>query len=322
MRRQRRGGVGDWPALLLLVAAAACRPAAEPEAAPLPPPPDVIAEVNGQAITEHQFQEYLLETRGEAGEAEESDLEIPLAQLFREFLLHRLLLESARRSGLSVEEEEVQDYRQRWLPEDTPPSPAARQTLRDFLLVQKFLRSRIAPQVEVTLGEMQQYYEQHEEEFIVDDRVEVLEILVEDRAQAESLRKQLRAGDGRTFRRLAREFSQGSTAENGGELGVFARGELPEDFEKVVFALRPGEISRVFQSLHGYHIFMVEQRLARHAQKFHEVYEEIFQRLAEEKERKAVEDYLNQLLQDASIQIYREDLRWESEKSNASHENG
>lgn len=168
----------------------------------------------------------------------------------------------------------------------------------------------------MTLRELQDYYNDHEEEFIVDDSARVLEILVVDRATAEELRKKLRPGDERLFTSMAERFSKGASAVSGGDLGIFQRGELPEEFERVIFSLRKGQISPVFQSTHGFHIFMLDDWIPRHAQKFYEVQKSIFERLTAEKERAALDEYLNQILKNASIDIYDETLKTEWRKNN------
>ncbi len=136
-------------------------------------------------------------------------------------------------------------------------------------------------------------------------------ILLEDRERAEEIRAQLNFGDVRTFKSMARSYSQGLTAQAGGDLGTFTSGQLPENFEKVIFQLKAGEISTVFRSPEGYHIFMMEEWVPRHAQKFHEVQEAIFEKLVGEKESVALEEYINQLFQSASIEVHDRTLSLE-----------
>ena len=47
----------------------------------------------------------------------------------------------------------------------------------------------------------------------------------------------------------------------GGDLGTFARGQMVENFENVVFKMKPGEISEVFQSEFGYHIALLHENI-------------------------------------------------------------
>ena len=169
--------------------------------------------------------------------------------------------------------------------------------------IQKFIKQEIRDQIEIGNQEMQRYYRRHSDDYKVDDEYHVLEILFEDRERAEEIREQLNFGDVRTFKSMARRYSQGLTAQAGGDLGTFKSGQLPENFEQIIFQLKAGEISTIFHSPEGYHIFMMEEWIPRHAQKFHEVQEVIFEMLVGEKESVALDDYVNQLFQSASIEV-------------------
>ena len=56
------------------------------------------------------------------------------------------------------------------------------------------------------------------------------------------------------FAELARKNSQDGSAQQGGSLGVFARGAMVKEFDQAAAALKPGEISPVIQTQYGYHI--------------------------------------------------------------------
>lgn len=72
------------------------------------------------------------------------------------------------------------------------------------------------------------------------------------RIMAESLRKRIDQGE--TFEALAGQYSEDPSAEDGGDLGTFRKGDLVEEYERAALALNPGEVSPVVHTKYGYHI--------------------------------------------------------------------
>jgi hypothetical protein len=267
----------------------------------------VIARLNGEAILEQEFEDFLTNSRGElSGDPQPA----PRRRLFQEFLTRRLLIREAEHAGTEVDDSRVEEYLQQWTAKEADEAPGLSQHIRAFLIVQKFVSEQIRPEVTVSLSEILRYYELNSEQFVMEDQAHVLEILTRDRDDAVRIRNELEDGDIRDFKERARRYSSGVTAAAGGDLGFFQRGDLPEDFEKAIFALKPGQLSEPFESDHGFHIFLVEEWIPRHHQKFFEVREEIFELLVAQKERSAVEAVLNEMLQKASIEIYDPSLEF------------
>jgi peptidyl-prolyl cis-trans isomerase SurA len=103
------------------------------------------------------------------------------------------------------------------------------------------------------------------------------------RAEAERLLDSIRAGA--DFADLARSYSDDpGTAENGGDLDWFRRGQMIREFEDAAFALADGQVSDVVETEFGYHIIKVErsrpgERRGRHILIVPEMGEEDVQRL-------------------------------------------
>lgn len=78
------------------------------------------------------------------------------------------------------------------------------------------------------------------------------------RVRAESLLAEIRAGA--EFERVARRESADSISrEQGGDLGWNRRGRMVPEFERWMFALRPGSMSPVVETVHGFHIIRVDR---------------------------------------------------------------
>ena len=89
---------------------------------------------------------------------------------------------------------------------------------------------------------------------------------------------------------------------------MFHKGELPEPFERAVFRLRPGEISKPVKSDLGYHLFLAEERVRAHQQRFFEVKDQIFEKILAEKENQSIRSYLDDIKKQLKIRIYPENL--------------
>jgi peptidyl-prolyl cis-trans isomerase C len=63
---------------------------------------------------------------------------------------------------------------------------------------------------------------------------------------------------GADFASLANARSLSPDKEQGGDLGFFTKGEMPEEFD-IVFTLGIGKLSPIVKTAYGYHIFKVEE---------------------------------------------------------------
>lgn len=78
------------------------------------------------------------------------------------------------------------------------------------------------------------------------------------REDLENLREEILAGA--DFAEKARQFSEDTSADRGGDLGWFGRGDMVPAFDEAVFAMQPGDVSEVIETPFGYHLIQVEDR--------------------------------------------------------------
>ena len=109
--------------------------------------------------------------------------------------------------------------------------------------------------VEVTDEKLKEFYEDNKNLFT---ELEASHILVDDEETAKEVQKKLE--DGGDFAELAKEYSKDGSAENGGDLGVFKKGDMVAEFEEAAFALKEGEVSDIVQSQFGYHIIKLKKK--------------------------------------------------------------
>jgi peptidyl-prolyl cis-trans isomerase SurA len=121
------------------------------------------------------------------------------------------------------------------------------------------------------------------------------------RRKAQALAEEARK-PGVNFAELAKRKSEGSSAADGGDLGFFKRGLMEAEFDKVVFKLKPGEVSDPVRTSRAWHVVKVEERRAATPKSFEEVKEELRDRVFRNQMEKFTADYVKELKQTASIE--------------------
>jgi parvulin-like peptidyl-prolyl isomerase len=144
------------------------------------------------------------------------------------------------------------------------------------------------------------YYRQHRENMAIPEAVRAAHIIknVDEKTSEEQALAAIRAVEeriksGEAFEAVADELSD--CPGSGGDLGWFPRGQMVPEFDAVVFAMKPGEISPVFRTAFGFHIAKVNARADERMGTFEEARPQIERLLLTEKHQKALErlcDYL------------------------------
>ena len=110
---------------------------------------------------------------------------------------------------------------------------------------------------EIKDEEVKKYYDENQDQFEIDE-VTAKHILVKEENKAKDILADL--NNGADFSDMAKEYSIDGSAESGGDLGTFGRGEMVPEFEKAAFALQPGEMSDIVKTEFGYHIILVTDK--------------------------------------------------------------
>jgi len=164
------------------------------------------------------------------------------------------------------------------------------------LAIQKWIDEKIASTVAVTDDDAEKYYRENQERFKKPESVRASHILIKvdeiddeaaakmtddekaklpaqakekARKKAEDILAQLKQGG--DFAKLAAENSACPSKEKGGDLGVFEKGRMTEEFEKAAFALNPGELSGVVETDFGFHIIKTTEKIKPDYMPFSEV---------------------------------------------------
>lgn len=190
---------------------------------------------------------------------------LSLSRLVDNFVEEKLMLAEARNKEIVLTWEEKKEFLAKHSSdsalegENWPLEEEGAELLFEQLLVEKYTYD-LVKDIQVETEEVQEYYSEHKREFLLPERVKVSQILLPNEEKAVEILESLKNNDLENFRRLAKAQSVGVEASRGGEMGVFAIGQLPDEMEKAIFALKEGEVSPVLESSYGFHIFRLDSR--------------------------------------------------------------
>jgi peptidyl-prolyl cis-trans isomerase SurA len=209
-----------------------------------------------------------------------------------------------------------------------------KQNMRNQIITQKVIGEEVGQHLSVTKEEQQQFYDEHKNELEQPESIRLSEILVAPQkpvaaetpaadggnpktqdpeakqaaeaaalaaadAKANDLLKQIRAGA--SFEDVAKKNSEGPSAAQGGDLGVFKRGALAKELEDKTFAMKAGEVTDVIRTKQGYVILKVVSHQAAGIPSLKEVEPRVQDALYMQKLQPALRVYLTKLREEAYI---------------------
>ena len=235
----------------------------------------ILATVGGMPITEEDVNEFLqgLGPRGQSYNNPEGR-KVVLQQL----IAGKLLLLEAKRNLFEAE----------------PAFKAELAKLRDNLLI-SYATEKAISAVSVSDKDAEDYYNNNKERFMTEESVNASHILVDSEEKALEILAKINAGE-LSFEAAATEYSSCPSKANGGNLGDFGRGQMVPEFDKAVFEMEVGEISKApVQTQFGYHLIKLVDKKAADIMPLAEIAAEIKDALLQEKRRAAYESKINQL---------------------------
>ncbi len=176
-----------------------------------------------------------------------------------------------------------------------------RESLRFRLLVSKLTEVVVSPRIDISEADMEAYYRSHREDFQRPEEVRVHQILLASREDALEIKKHLQ--DGADFATLAQQHSLSPDREEGGLLGYFSAGELPTEFDTVIFSLPLRQVSNPVKSPYGFHLLLVDSKRNAGQRPFAAVSAEIRDLLYHNQEEMLLQQWLKELRNEAKVVI-------------------
>jgi peptidyl-prolyl cis-trans isomerase SurA len=190
------------------------------------------------------------------------------------------------------------------------------------MLASRVQQVEVMGKIAVSDEEVRQYYDANKESFTTQPQITLREILVsvptsdkgvnvaEDdaaKAKVEDIRK--RAEGGEPFERLASDLSDSGSKANGGLIGPISRSDLSPELQKELAALKPGQLTRTVRTTRGYQLIKLESSTETKIKTMDEARPEIADKVAGQKQRGQMLQYLQQLRTQAIIDWKNEEVK-------------
>ncbi len=200
-----------------------------------------------------------------------------------------------------------------------------KQNMRNSIITQQVIGREVGSHIQVSKPELQAYYDAHKSEIAQPERVRLSEILISPtpvkpagekaqpmpeatpeqiaaaEAKAQDALKQIKAGT--EFEAAAKQFSNGNSAEQGGDLGYFQRGSLSKDLEEKTFAMKQGEVTDVIRTKQGFVILKVTEHPESGTPTLSKVEDQLQNAVYMTKLQPALRDFLTKLREQAYIDV-------------------
>ena len=216
-----------------------------------------------------------------------------------------------------------------------------KQNMRNQIITQKVIGEEVGGKLAIGKDEIQKFYDDHKSEMEQPEYIRLSEILVAPKAvtpantpapdpgaagsapaaqppideaakqaadaaalsaaeaKANDLLKQIH--DGANFEDIAKKYSDGPSAADGGALGMFKRGQLAKAIEDETFDKKAGDVTGVIHTKQGYVILKVVDHQQAGIPPLKDILPKIQDALYYEKLQPALRAYLTKLREDAYI---------------------
>ena len=270
----------------------------------------VVASVNGKPIT---LQDLNREVGGKALSIKEASLDPHAKEALDSMILEKLIEEEAATRRVSVSGDEVQRYlkelaAQNGMTVEQFDEALKRQGKSLTLLSRQahgeILRTKLAGQylqgsVSISEEEVDSYLKEHAPLNGGGTKLKISQILLRTdvrneeaaRTLAADIQNKLTAGE--KFEELAKQYSEGAEAKEGGSLGILAQEELNPEIFDAVFALSPGQVSTPIKTAAGIHLFKLDERYVDEEDGGSKIKDEIRKRLRAQKIQEKMFSYFS-----------------------------
>jgi len=244
-------------------------------------------------------------------------------EAMRRVVQKAIVEQTISREGITVDQERINEEYAKFK-ERFPSEEVYKQQLEQNGLTEQEIKDQISKMLryemlvdkkvdlqEPTEEEVAMVYERSKDRLKEPAEAEVQQIMIsitptageDEKAEKYKLAVDLaeRAGAGENFEAMVEKYSEAPYKDDGGTQ-TYVKGQMPESFDLVVFALEPGEVSDPIETPMGYYVVKLVDVKPERTPELKEVKEDILKYLAQEKEGRAVQTYVQGLVDQASVE--------------------
>ncbi|MEK6694889.1 MAG: peptidylprolyl isomerase [Nitrospirota bacterium] len=280
----------------------------------------IVAVVNTEIIALSELEEEVAEVTLQAQKRfRGAELDQRLRQIdymgLNRMIERKLQLQIAKRRGIKISDEEVQDAIVRLRRVGEAPNekdPREVGLIRDQLTAMRLVNQQVRSGLLVSDEEVLRFYQQHKDRFMLPPEVRISQILIALNPGGELLAVREKAQQvfallkkGERFEELAARYSDGPEGRRGGGLGYIRPGDMLPQIQKAIEQLAPGSVTEPLASPIGMHIIRVDDRKPPQFRPYEEVKEDIRNVVLQLKTEEAYLEWIKEQKDKSYIEIRR-----------------
>ena len=246
----------------------------------------IVAIVNDDIITQSEVEEstlsFIADYKLRYGQEEaQNRLDEAKNDALNRLIEEKLILQEAKRRDIKIEDAEVDkrinEVKARFGSDDTFNKALSesgitvdklRDKYRDQLMMKELINGIVFHNIQISPTQVAAYYYGHKNEFAQPETIKFRIILLkykpgQEKQIVKSFAQELlkRINSGEDFAALAKEYSEGPNAEDGGEMDFVSKGEMAKEIDEALFNLQEGSVSAVIETTAGCNIVKAEKKL-------------------------------------------------------------
>lgn len=293
---------------------------------------EIIARVNNSIVTLSEYQRSRDQLKQEIQQQDPVNADKVFGErekdVLRDLIDQQLLVQKGQDMGITAETELVKQLDQMRKQmnlesmEDLEKAAEAqgvsfedfKQNIKNQIITQQVIGKEVGSRLSSSKEDEQKFYDEHKSELERPEQIRLSEILVATpkeapdeqqlaaaRTKAEDLLAKIRQGA--SFAEIAKKNSDGPSAAQGGELGLFKRGVLAKELEDKTFAMKAGDVSDVIRTKQGFVLLKVTEHQTAGIPSLSEIEPRIQEAIYMQKLQPALREYLTKLREDADIDL-------------------